>query len=76
MNSKLFYFLTGLFVFSVNGMHAQYSATVGISNPKFTLSGILTDSKNNETLIGVNVFIPELKTGTTTNEYGFYCKQR
>ena len=72
MNSKLFYFLTGLFLFSVNGIHAQHSAAVGISNPKFTISGILTDSKNNETLIGVNVFIPELKTGTTTNEYGFY----
>lgn len=39
---------------------------------KITLSGIITDSKNNETLIGVNVYFPELKTGTTTNEYGFY----
>ncbi len=39
---------------------------------KFTLSGIISDSKNNETLIGVNIFIPALKTGTTTNEYGFY----
>ncbi|MBJ2125460.1 TonB-dependent receptor [Flavobacterium sp. IB48] len=39
---------------------------------KFTLSGTISDSKNNETLIGVNIFIPALKTGTTTNEYGFY----
>ncbi|MBD0724524.1 collagen-binding protein [Flavobacterium sp. L1I52] len=39
---------------------------------KITLSGIITDGKNNETLIGVNVYFPELKTGTTTNEYGFY----
>jgi len=39
---------------------------------KFTLSGIISDSKNNETLIGVNIFIPALKIGTTTNEYGFY----
>ncbi|MFA9187678.1 TonB-dependent receptor [Flavobacterium sp. FBOR7N2.3] len=39
---------------------------------KFTLSGIITDTKNNETLIGVNLYFPDLKIGTTTNEYGFY----
>jgi hypothetical protein len=39
---------------------------------KFTLSGTINDSNSNETLIGVNLFIPELKTGITTNEYGFY----
>ena len=39
---------------------------------KFTLSGTITDFKNNETLIGVNIYIPSLKIGTTTNEYGFY----
>jgi len=39
---------------------------------KFTLSGIITDVNSNETLIGVNIIIPELKTGVTTNEYGFY----
>ena len=42
------------------------------SQQKFTLSGTVTDSKSNETLIGATVSIPELKTGTTTNEYGFY----
>ena len=39
---------------------------------KFTLSGTIIDANNNETLIGVNIVIPELKTGVTTNEYGFY----
>lgn len=42
------------------------------SQEKFTLSGTITDFKNNETLIGVNIYIPALKIGTTTNEYGFY----
>lgn len=42
------------------------------SQEKFTLSGTISDSKNNETLIGVNIYIPNLKIGTTTNEYGFY----
>lgn len=39
---------------------------------KFILSGTITDQQNNETLFGVNVIIVEQKTGTTTNEYGFY----
>lgn len=39
---------------------------------KFTLSGTITDSRSNETLIGVAIYIPSLKIGTTTNEYGFY----
>lgn len=39
---------------------------------KYTISGTITDASSNETLIGVNVIIPELQTGTTTNEYGFY----
>ncbi|RTY90080.1 TonB-dependent receptor [Flavobacterium sp. RSP46] len=39
---------------------------------KFTLSGTIIDANSNETLIGVNIVILELKTGVTTNEYGFY----
>jgi len=39
---------------------------------KISLSGIISDKNTNETLIGVTVIIEELKTGTTTNEYGFY----
>lgn len=39
---------------------------------KYTLSGSISDEKTGETLIGVNVIINELKTGTVTNEYGFY----
>ncbi|AWA31427.1 hypothetical protein HYN48_06955 [Flavobacterium magnum] len=37
-----------------------------------TLSGTISDHDGNETLIGVNVYISELKTGVSTNEYGFY----
>ncbi|WP_372936711.1 carboxypeptidase-like regulatory domain-containing protein [Seonamhaeicola sp.] len=44
----------------------------GIAQEKFTLSGIITEEKSNETLIGVNIIFPSLQTGTTTNEYGFY----
>ena len=48
------------------------SALSGFAQEKFTLSGTIIDANSNETLIGVNVVIPELKTGVTTNEYGFY----
>jgi hypothetical protein len=46
--------------------------SISHSQEKFTISGTISDIKSNETLIGVNVLINDLKTGTTTNEYGFY----
>jgi len=57
------YFYLLLFIIGISTASAQ---------EKFTLSGTITDATSNETLIGVNVFIPELKAGTTTNEYGFF----
>lgn len=39
---------------------------------KFTLSGSVTDAKNNETLIGVNVVVKGTPVFAVTNEYGFY----
>ncbi len=48
------------------------SSILSFSQEKFTLSGTIADLKTKETLIGVNVFILETKTGITTNEYGFY----
>lgn len=42
------------------------------SQEKFTISGTISDIKNNETLLGVSIYINELNTGTSTNEYGFY----
>ena len=39
---------------------------------KLTISGIVYDQASNETLIGVSVYFPDFKSGTSTNEYGFY----
>ncbi|MGB7393823.1 MAG: TonB-dependent receptor [Pricia sp.] len=39
---------------------------------KYTISGTISEAASNETLIGVTVAVPELRTGVTTNEYGFY----
>ncbi|KAA3621260.1 MAG: TonB-dependent receptor, partial [Flavobacterium sp.] len=46
--------------------------TIGFSQQKYTLSGTVLEEETGETLIGVNVIIPELRTGAITNEYGFY----
>ncbi len=40
--------------------------------PKYTLSGYITDSSSGEALIGTNIYVPALRAGSTTNNYGFY----
>ena len=43
------------------------------SNKKnFTISGYIRDKESGESLIGANIYEPNLKTGTTTNLYGFF----
>ena len=37
-----------------------------------TISGYVTDSRSGESIIGVKVYIPSLKKGVITNNYGFY----
>lgn len=43
------------------------------SQEKVTLNGYVKDASNGEELIGVAVYLPELKAGTVTNAYGFYA---
>lgn len=42
------------------------------SQDKVTLNGYVKDAGNGEELIGVTVYLPQLKAGTSTNAYGFY----
>ncbi|MCL7762913.1 TonB-dependent receptor [Polaribacter sp. Z014] len=42
------------------------------SQERYTISGTVYDDSNNETLIGVSIYFPELNSGTTTNQYGFF----
>ena len=51
---------------------ALFNSGVLLAQEKFTISGTIMQEDSNETLIGVNILIPELNIGTTTNEYGFY----
>ena len=63
MPIKKYYFLLLYLILGISSLFSQVN---------YTISGTISDLKSNETLIGVNIAIPELKTGTTTNEYGFY----
>ena len=62
MNFKNIFLIITLYISSISGF----------SQEKFTISGTVTDSKSNETLIGVTVFVQETNSTVTTNEYGFY----
>ena len=53
------------------GLLCLFSFTSWSQN-KYTLSGTITEARSNETLIGVTIAVPQLRTGVTTNEYGFF----
>jgi len=50
------------------------SCLIGIlyGQKRYTISGKIKDKTSGEELIGAIVFIKELKTGTVSNNYGFY----
>ncbi|MES2543966.1 MAG: TonB-dependent receptor [Bacteroidota bacterium] len=70
LRSLFILFITVFFV-SI-AAHSQVAETNNENKQKFTLSGTITDGKSNETLIGVNIYVPSLNIRTITNEYGFY----
>ncbi|WP_396190929.1 carboxypeptidase-like regulatory domain-containing protein [Flavobacterium sp.] len=49
-----------------------FATNVVLAQEKFTISGTVSDTKNNETLIGVNVIVKGTSVFAITNEYGFY----
>jgi len=49
-----------------------FFCSLAFSQRNVTLSGYVSDLESDESLIGVSVLIPELNTGTITNEYGFF----
>ena len=64
--------IVGFFLFFLITFSSFSQENPESSKQKFTISGTISDYDSNETLIGVNVSIRELKTGVKTNEYGFY----
>jgi hypothetical protein len=49
-----------------------HKAPDNLEQSKITISGFVSDTENGERLAGVTVYENRLKTGTTTNAYGFY----
>ena len=50
-----------------------FASTVALSQEKVTLNGYIKDAENGEELLGVTIYVPSLKAGTITNDYGFYA---
>lgn len=46
--------------------------SVAVLGQKVTLSGHVKDAQTGESLIGATIHIEEFKTGSTTNDYGYY----
>lgn len=46
--------------------------TIARAQERVTINGYIRDITNGEELIGVTVYIPQAKAGTTSNSYGFY----
>ena len=46
--------------------------STGDQGKKYTISGYVTDAATGEALVGANVYVRDLNTGTAANAYGFY----
>jgi len=42
------------------------------TNERHTISGYITESGSRENLLGVSIYVPALKLGTVSNDYGFF----
>ena len=62
MKQKLFLFIVCLIGLSTNIL----------AQSKGHISGVVKDAENNESLVGVSIYVEQLKQGTTTNEQGRY----
>lgn len=54
--------ILSVFICTVNGQTIE----------RYTISGYVREAVSGESLIGVNIYLSDHKTGTTTNTYGFY----
>ena len=54
--------LPGTFITQIHGQPTE----------RYTISGYVKEAVSGESLIGVNIYLPDRKTGTVTNNYGFY----
>jgi iron complex outermembrane receptor protein len=62
--------ITMAILWIISFLSANASITINDPNKKITLQGKVTDKTTHETLPGATVFIPDLKTGTVTDQQG------
>ena len=67
ISSRKLFIMKALLLF----IAALFGAEVS-SAQKFTISGYIKDAASKEVLIGASVYNANSKTGTTTNQYGFF----
>ena len=58
------FYLICIFIFIFFTIKAQ-------TNQKYTISGFIGEQGSKESLPGVNVYVPKLKVGALSNNYGF-----
>lgn len=51
---------------------AMLCTVAAFAQQKYTLNGYVRDASNGEELLGVTVYVKELKNGVISNSYGFY----
>jgi hypothetical protein len=69
MKMNLIYTLCLTFALLAAPVFAQQAST---DKGKATVSGHLKDKSTGEDLLGATIYVREISTGTTTNQYGFY----
>lgn len=55
-----------------NQSKKNINSKVNYQSSKYTISGYITENGSGENLIGVSIYVPELKLGTISNDYGFF----
>jgi len=56
----------------ITGLLVLFHSITSAQAQRYTISGFVQEAGSLEPLLGVNIYIPELGSGTSTNVYGFY----
>jgi iron complex outermembrane recepter protein len=59
-------------LFSIIILFSDFMNAATVTYVKTTLSGVITDKKTGETIVGAVLYIPDLQTGATSDEKGRY----
>ncbi|TMM55964.1 TonB-dependent receptor [Maribacter algarum] len=75
--TKNYYLTTFFLILLFQGYAKDNSDSPSISKPlyqsaEYTVSGYITETGSGENLLGVSIYVPKLKLGTTSNDYGFF----